>query len=785
MTSGPDGTRAFTQRMLAVAGVPLPAVSPQLQARASLRKGAPFAGYEDFEACVRANQDKSDPDAYCGAIKHKVEGSLQKEARWERRHYEDLASAISHHPLREQLSRAFARSLSGSNPNYDSGRFRDAASSDYYRPRGGTAYPDYTRQHYVHVADTLKGMGLSHEQLSDVAGHFADHFDHTRGNFDRGKFFRAIMNDMPAPARRAPRTSESPGVHNPRVSLPSEYSEAEGRSPDRWSGIDRSELHTVPYQHSGDQYTRTYGPGDEERPIDPIFGQKKQGASTLPYQHEIVDPDNAEVPQADQFNEETMFPLDPAFEATWQTTPNGAAPVSRAARLTAVLMRPAQSWTSAESALVAAHMASLRKQADFMTRPHKTTDDFAEPYNRPETTASPFPGQNSSDGDYQAGLADGQKDARAAERPTFMDSSSRVSPYVKGYAEGYASVPQEARGPQDVPMSMGGDSGQPQNVQEAGTAFQVSKASLSKRADPVPETTDLAAHLAQVHGLDPDVLSSYGPEALTRAHKNVVPTRRGESPKRWQYSAKLGASADFVTGEAEQSADFRKAYVFARRWTPGTPLVRTGSAAFEAGLYAGITDNPQHQEAWVSRHRAQEGTFPFLGARLSAHEEFTRAFTRARRTASQRGLYVQAGTSTDLITDGPGTSPDPMGSTPINGPGTPPPDGGKGNPARPGGPPPYQDAEPAGAGPAVPDDVMGQPQEPPQPVGPPAMGFSGPGPGYTNINLAPRAPDQAARPGYSNPAADQGNPHHDGNRTAAFRAVVQANLQRMRERQPA
>lgn len=33
----------------------------------------PFAGYPDFPSCVRANQDKRDPEAYCGYIKHKVE----------------------------------------------------------------------------------------------------------------------------------------------------------------------------------------------------------------------------------------------------------------------------------------------------------------------------------------------------------------------------------------------------------------------------------------------------------------------------------------------------------------------------------------------------------------------------------------------------------------------------------------------------------------------------------------------------------------------------------------
>jgi hypothetical protein len=33
----------------------------------------PFADYEDFDACTRANSDKRDPDAYCAAIKRAVE----------------------------------------------------------------------------------------------------------------------------------------------------------------------------------------------------------------------------------------------------------------------------------------------------------------------------------------------------------------------------------------------------------------------------------------------------------------------------------------------------------------------------------------------------------------------------------------------------------------------------------------------------------------------------------------------------------------------------------------
>lgn len=36
-------------------------------------KGEPFAGYDDFEQCVMDNQDKQDPEAYCGEIKDKAE----------------------------------------------------------------------------------------------------------------------------------------------------------------------------------------------------------------------------------------------------------------------------------------------------------------------------------------------------------------------------------------------------------------------------------------------------------------------------------------------------------------------------------------------------------------------------------------------------------------------------------------------------------------------------------------------------------------------------------------
>jgi len=42
----------------------------------------PFAGYKDFDACVLANKDKEDPEAYCGAIKHRVEEKAEKQIIW-------------------------------------------------------------------------------------------------------------------------------------------------------------------------------------------------------------------------------------------------------------------------------------------------------------------------------------------------------------------------------------------------------------------------------------------------------------------------------------------------------------------------------------------------------------------------------------------------------------------------------------------------------------------------------------------------------------------------------
>jgi hypothetical protein len=99
----------------------------------------------------------------------------------------------------------------------------------------------------------------------------------------------------------------------------------------------------------------------------------------------------------------------------------------------------------------------------------------------------------------------------------------------------------------------------------------------------------------------------------------------------------------------------------------------------------------------------------------------------------------------------------------------------------PGGASPYQGAPPLGGGPVAPDDVVGNPQQAPQPSGPFTNTFSGDHP--ENTTLAPVAPNSAAEPGYSNKNAYSGNPL-GGDRTAnlklaVFRQRVQDGLVRM------
>lgn len=155
------------------------------------------------------------------------------------------------------------------------------------------------------------------------------------------------------------------------------------------------------------------------------------------------------------------------------------------------------------------------------------------------------------------------------------------------------------------------------------------------------------------------------------------------------------ASKSFTPDDAMAHPEFFKGYGFARNWRTGSRLVRLGGAEFEAGLYAGISDNPENQSAWVEAHRVQAAKQPEFAERIAVHDLFTGKVAAAKGLRAQ-GSYVQASTETDLVTTSPGTSPSPVGDTPINGPGRPGPLAGYDDPAAAGGPAPYNGAEPLG-----------------------------------------------------------------------------------------
>jgi predicted RNA-binding Zn-ribbon protein involved in translation (DUF1610 family) len=222
------------------------------------------------------------------------------------------------------------------------------------------------------------------------------------------------------------------------------------------------------------------------------------------------------------------------------------------------------------------------------------------------------------------------------------------------------------------------------------------------------------------------------------------------------------ASRSFTPDDAMAHPEFFKGYGFGRTWTAKRALVTTGSAEFEAGLYAGITDNPANQAAWLAAHAKQASTYPDFSQRIAVHDAFTQrvaALKGLRTTASyvtaltygpsghcmncghnigdhtagcskdgcdcgrtfdpsqegdaafpSKGKSARrtASTETDLMTTSPGTSPSPTGETPLNGPGRPGPLAGYDTPAESGGPSPYNGTEPFGK-PVVPGAIGGAP----------------------------------------------------------------------------
>jgi hypothetical protein len=835
-----------------------------LTAEAALQKGAPFAGYKDWDACISANSGKDSPEKYCGYIKHRVEDSPKKSSKL----YRMVAA------MRPPWFLAAEREIGAY-------LFAQAASS-------------LPVQHQV-------------TDPNNVPTPQADQFDEAtmfplNPEF-QGQWVTGPNGPQPVGQKEGARGSMTPSTK--AVKMFGRMDAMEGKDPHH---KDNYPFSAVAHGNYTKGWAETRGVMDGTLGKDPMSRQdfgEKTGRPDL-HRHYL---EAHEVGRARKFNEgegsggtqAEAFRRRAAADSDTrpaETLPTGEQVGDqdgdlwggKGEKVVTAFLRPRDTWTQLERQAVAQSIAVLRKRAgedcpncdhprhegqcrdgdcsctyagrhlihsvrkrgDMWSRPLVSTDNINQPFNRPETTPQPW--ASNMDVDAQAGARDGAEDARNGQRPTFMDNSSQVSPYVKAYAESYAQASEQMRGqgPQDVPGSMGGDSGQAQNAQQAQTRWQVAQGVRKQAAgclscgctphlgQPCSTEGCRCRHLPGEEGAGPGMHArpiGWVPDPGAPGY-SMRPGGTPSEPAPRRQGRRLRVSAAFVTRRETSQPDFRKGYRFAVRWRPGDRLVSRGTPAFEAGLYAGISDSPGTQERWVTAHKSMAGRHPALVARLAAHQSFTAQWATSHPDALVRGLYVYAardddddscdypncgmsasatvngkrlcgehardyrkmlkqqgktaGTSTDLITDGPGTSPDPMGSTPLNGPGTPPPSGGRGEPARPGGAPPYQGAPPIGAGPVVTDDVAGQAQEGEQPAGPLAQGFSGPGTGLGNqnqqprggIDLAPTAPNMAAGPGYSNEDADQGNPHHKNPKAAAFRATVQANLRQRREMAP-
>jgi hypothetical protein len=743
---------------------------------------------------------------------------------WSRKHYEDLAATISTLPehLRGPVAESFGRQMPGTGSNglgpFDRDKFIGAATDPgSYSWRSRDRHPGYTQGHHDAVADMLRGTrysgAISDEDFHNhvvptIAGamHAGSAFNYN-GNrtFNPDRFARRVQLEGPLatsefarpdrPSRPAPRQAPAP-----RPSRPAAPSFARGIDPGTESGLSGEGTHYDPYGEGFTNPSRGGRPPESETEYDPIFGWRNKAMLRRTAYAQVSSTGADMLGRADAMNNQQPEHKD-SFGASkqkhrrylegWNQTAGlihglvGRAPLTKQ-EYGEKTGRPDlhSHYLAAYSQGRALHgqsnslyraddggqtTASLRRQADTWTQPRQSTDDVNPPYNSPVTSPEPWSSNASpQSADFQAGLSAGQADRSAGERPLFADNSSTVSPYVKGYAQGYGAA-QGPSGPQDVPRSMGGDSGQAVNAQEAQGAFQVARASR-RTASAQDAWEDARDNLERQH----DVTGGRNVSGAPGDEKLEGEGTGGRSGATWKTSSLRRVSAAFAPDSLMDDPDFRKGYLFARKWHPGQRLAGKGSARFEAGLYAGITDHPGVQQRWFTEHMARSGTHPELSRRMMLHQDFTRRHEAARGRAP-RGTYLQAegGVSTDLITDGPGTSPDPMGSTPLNGPGSPPPMGGLSQAAVPGGAPPYQGAPPLPGGPVVPDDVMGQPQRQPQPDGPMVQTFSGVHP--ENVTLAPTAPNSADRGGYTNRDAYRGDPHGN-DRLAAFRRTVRASL---------
>ena len=211
-------------------------------------------------------------------------------------------------------------------------------------------------------------------------------------------------------------------------------------------------------------------------------------------------------------------------------------------------------------------------------------------------------------------------------------------------------------------------------------------------ADTAPTYNDVSGHI-------PDYARSYA---------ETYSTAPGQQPNQDIPAGMSGPPTQparlshLLSREDERALpDYAAGYTAGTAWKTGGAIPGFGSGHFEAGLYAGILDNPAIQQPFTDAHRNAAAADRRAGSRIARHASASAALhghPGLPDTVGIEGPYLRltAATSTDLDTMAPGTSADPTGNTPFNGPGRPPMLDGQYGAADPGGPPPYNGAPPYG-----------------------------------------------------------------------------------------
>lgn len=315
-----------------------------------------------------------------------------------------------------------------------------------------------------------------------------------------------------------------------------------------------------------------------------------------------------------------------------------------------------------------------------------------DPNNAPKPTPLPPEVAFPLDGDMQEEWTTG---GGGIAQPTAPKAAARKQADMYGNSDTPHAVvqPNVANTPATTPPSAQNAGGSAAGVADANTG---ERPTFADNSSAIPASAQQYAEGYSGTGVDSGLpqnvpVSMVGPEsAVTHAGSKV--------------------SSLIVTAKERRDPDFKKGYGYASRWTPGTRLVSTGSSAFEAGLYAGISDNPANQRAFVEAHRTAMKRYPAMGERAVRHRHITVRIA-SKNEVPTNGFYIQAATSIELDSTAPNTTPAADGSTPINGPGRPGPLDGLQEAAVPGGPAPYNGAEPFGT-PVVPNGAQAPATDP-------------------------------------------------------------------------